>query len=439
MVRPSFLAAVCISALAAVGCDGGTLAQAGPPTIRVNFADPGSQVRSMVGFLHAFSPTTPADSLFAPLRPALWRAGPMGLNVQAVQRSRQLGARPVLLLSDLYRGYPLIGWTPPYADWPAWEARVREVARMTKGQGLIYDVWNEPDTPVFWAGGDELFFETFRRTERILREELGSEAVVAGPSFATWDEARMERFMEYCRKNGVRVDILAWHEFHQDKTIPQIADNIKRSRRFMKGSYTSVGVRELHVQEVGTEQQQFRPGSALAYLFYLESGGADGAARACWGEPEGDTCWNETLDGLLTSRQERRAVWWAHWAYARTLDARIPSTGNDEGLVSFATRATASQPARVVVGHFERFEGRGAIEVRVRMENVASLLAPGQPRQVRVVVQRIPLSGGAPLHELPVEQEFVVDASAAVVEVVIPDFGVYEGRVLTLTPAPASP
>ncbi|HEY0022667.1 MAG TPA: hypothetical protein VGB24_07140 [Longimicrobium sp.] len=439
MVRPTLLAAACVAALAALGCDGGTAAQTGPPTVRLNFADPGRQVRSMVGFLHAFSPTTPGDSLFAPLRPALWRAGPMGLNRQAVERSRRMGARPVLVLSDLYRGYPLIGWQAPYADWEAWEARVREVARATKGQGLIYDVWNEPDTPVFWTGGDDLFFETFRRAERVLRQELGSEAVVAGPSFATWDEARIARFMEYCRTNGVRVDVLAWHEFHLDKTLPRIADNIKRSRRFMEGRYASVGVRELHVQEVGTEQQHFRPGSALAGLFFIEKGGADAAARACWGEPEGDSCWNETLDGLLTPRQERRAVWWAHWAYARTLDARVPSTSNDEGLVSFATRATASEPARVVVGHFDRFEGRGAVEVRVRMENVASLLAPGQAGKVRVVVQRIPLSGGAALHELPVEQEFVVDASAAVVEVVIPDFGVYEGRVLTLTPAPASP
>jgi hypothetical protein len=406
--------------------------------VTVNFADPAKPVRSMVGFLHAFSPTTPADSLFAPLRPALWRAGPMGLNVQAVQRSRQLGARPVLLLSDLYRGYPIHGWTAPYADWPAWEARVREVARMTKGQGLIYDVWNEPDTDVFWAGGDELFFETFRRTERVLREELGAEAVVAGPSFAYWDEGRIENFMEYCRRNGVKVDVLAWHEFHQDRTVPTIAHNAKRARRFMLGKYASVGVRELQVQEVGAMDQQFRPGSALANLFYLEAGGVNAAARACWGEAKADNCWNESLDGLLTPQRERRAVWWAHWAYARTLDGRVRSASSDSGLVSFAARATAADPARVVVGHFDRFQGRGTIEARVRLKNVAALLPPGAaPRRLRVVVQRIPVSGEDALNELPVEQDFVVDASAAVVEIVIPEFGVYEGRVITVTPAPA--
>lgn len=421
-----------------LACDTGTSPESGPSTVSVDFSRPAAAAPSMTGFLHGFDADSPADSLVEPLRPALWRAGALAVAPGGRGRAERLGMRPVLLLSDLW-GYHFGTHPEPHTDWAAWEAFVRQVARNTRGQGYIYDVWNEPDIPIFWAGTEAQFFETFRRAERVLRQELGSEAVLAGPSYANWDPARFTAFMDRARASGTRIEVLTWHEFHLDPTLPLIEEHLQWVRdRFMGGRYAAVGVRELQIQEVGTQRAQFLPGTALAALYYIEAGAADGAARACWAEPDGvENCWNSSLNGLLTANDEPRAVWWAYRAYASTLAARIPSSSNAGELVSFATRGGEGTPARVVVAHYGRHREQGAIDAFVELENVRAV-APGDGARVRITVRRIPDTGRDPLLEMPVVQQFEAEVGRGDISVSLPGFAVYEVMVIDIEPLPAA-
>ena len=62
----------------------------------------------------------------------------------------------------------------------------------------MFDVWNEPDPHfdkptdkgAFWGGTEEQFFETYARTAKIIREELGPDAMIVGPSGALHDPRR---------------------------------------------------------------------------------------------------------------------------------------------------------------------------------------------------------------------------------------------------------
>ncbi len=72
--------------------------------------------------------------------------------------------------------------------------------------------------------------------------------------------------------------------------------------------------REIHVNEVVGEDDQYLPAENLGYLHYMERGGADAAARACWPANDGESnCYNDSLAGLLVPETSQpRSVWWAH-------------------------------------------------------------------------------------------------------------------------------
>ncbi|HEX8691499.1 MAG TPA: hypothetical protein VF746_03595 [Longimicrobium sp.] len=415
-------------------CDSATGASLpdGPPVVQVDFAQGGVTARSMVGFLHAMIPGSPPDSMVVPLRPALWRTPDPAYGARAMG----FGARWVLLMSDLW-GYPATGWTPPYQDWAAWEARVREIAQATRGQPIVYDIWNEPDQVDFWRGTEAQFYETFRRAERVLREELGPGAVVSGPGYAHFGESKIRDFLRNIRQRGGRVDVLSWHEFLADGELPAIQSHLQTARReFLNNSaYRAMGLSEIQVQEVGSVDAQYQPSTVLASFYFLEAGGADAAARACW-----LPCWDNTLSNLLTPAGEPRAVWWAHQAYASTLDARITSETNDPRLVTFASRGSDGVPARVVVSHFGLRANSPPLDVTLELANLRMLAPSGGTGQFRVRVSQIPSTGPQPLLALPVLADTVVTAVAdSVVRVPLPAFAVDEGRVITIAPEPAAP
>ena len=80
----------------------------------------------------------------------------------------------------------------------AYDSIIRSVVRSTRGKQVMFDVWNEPDPHfdkptdkgAFWGGTEEQFFETYARTAKIIREELGPDAMIVGPSGALHDPRR---------------------------------------------------------------------------------------------------------------------------------------------------------------------------------------------------------------------------------------------------------
>ena len=52
--------------------------------------------------------------------------------------------------------------------------------------------------------------------------------------------------------------------------------------------YRPLRIEELHVNEAIIAADQYRPGSVIGVMHYLEVGGADAAARTCWNDLSGD-------------------------------------------------------------------------------------------------------------------------------------------------------
>jgi len=381
----------------------------------------------MVGFLHGIDQTTPPDDMIRPLRPALWRGVP---RTAPYDRARGFGARYVLLLSDAW-GYPPT-WSKrgaPYEHLREWAQFVRTVARQTRGQDVIFDVWNEPDTETFWVGSPEQLFKTYAVAARVLHEELGDDVQVVGPSLGIYNAGYIGAFLDACRSEpGCRVSGLAWHEFPAPSPpISTIVDHLRDARhRFLERTrYAGLGLQRVYVTESVNAYSQYRPGEILAYLSALERGGADGAVRSCFEDPRGaNQCFNHTLDGLVTPGTSRpRAAWWAYKLYADGVASRVRSTDSKSvAALASSDSATPGVP-QLLLGRFSGSpDSRREARVSITLRGLDALPPFAAASRVTVVVQQLPDRGTRRLSSPKLVTQQDVPVTGGATHVVIPRF-----------------
>jgi hypothetical protein len=345
----------------------------------------------------------PPDRWIAPLVPRAWRGD---LESASYDRVSRLGARYILVLSDLW-GYPGANWygrRPPWQDLGGWAGLVREVARANRGRSLVWDVWNEPDQPYFWNGTEAQFHETYRVAYEAIREELGPDAVIAGPSVSAFRWPWLVGLLGYCLQADCEVNALSWHELAGGGAVRAIPDHLRRARRALvrNPAFVPLRLRELHVNESVGPGDALYPGEQLAYLAFLERGRADAAARACWPDPSGaDTCLRHTLDGLLDSRSSRpRGDWWTTAWYARGVPSRVAASSTSPVVVALAAaRAPTARHAEILLGQY----GRPALPVSVRLvlRGLRALPFLRGSGRVAVAAFRIVSAGEAPVSPRP--------------------------------------
>ena len=348
-------AAFAASLMPAAGARAATTSAALNPVASVSFAQR-VHVRSLVGFLHGLRSTDPSDRFVLPLHPTLWRGSLFSADYD---RASELGARYMLVVSDLW-GYPGAGWygrRAPWEDWAAWSAFVRRLAAENRSRDLIWDIWNEPDVPYFWTGGEAQYHELYRRAYVAIREELGPEALIAGPSISNFDLDWLTRLLEFCRYADCGVDALSWHELPGGQQVVAIGEHVRQARVAFLHSpgYAQLGLREIDVSEYVGQGDALYGAEALGYVAQLERAGAARAAHACWPEPSGgDACQETTLDGLIDRATGRpRAAWWALLWYARGTASRVRSRSADPALAVLAARAVTPRRAEVVLGYLD--------------------------------------------------------------------------------------
>ena len=473
MRLPSSLLLCCI---ALSGCLG-SQDDDGPPeprrepradaTVSVRLDQPVATRGSMNGFLHSLGPTVPADARVAPLAPRLWRSD---LRRATLDRAQSFGAVYHVVISDFW-GYPKDNWygrRPPWADLNGWRALVRDLARRYRGRNVVWDVWNEPNGPNFWKGGMQRFFRVYSEANRVLREELGPDVEIAGPSIDKYSPEFLLRFLDHCRRARCRVSILAWHELLEPfQPMRLIVEHLVQARAVFLGNPTlrSLGLREIHINEYMGLTDRYYPAETVAYLQALEQGGADRAARSCWTEPE---CSPAELDALLTQTGEPRAAWWAHRWYSAGAASRVASAASSDTVAALASAGRRS--AQVLLGHVperEQVEGRprpdspagagtsaqsgpGAADpaeatrdggsddappTRIRLEVGGVPRALASARRVRVVARSVPSVGARPVAGPFTELDEVVAVRGGRIEVTLPPLGAHEAMVVAVSAA----
>ncbi|MBS0017516.1 MAG: beta-xylosidase [Arthrospira sp. SH-MAG29] len=399
--------------------------------LTIDFATSQPGVKSMSGFLYGVEEDEPPDHLIQPMQPKLWRTSRLNLY----PRLTGFGATFQLLLSDTWGYGRPRGW--PYDDYTRWENHVRNLAREHKGKKMLWDIWNEPDLrDPFWHGTREQFFETYKRAYRVLREELGPDVIIGGPSITKYDKGFLTAFLNYCRDNNLEVNSLSWHELN-DQTINAIASHIRDANQSFRRNpaYRSLKIQRLDVNEIIGPTAQYRPAENLAYLYYTEQGGASAAAKACWEPKAGgrNNCFNKSLDGLVQPGPfAPRAVWWVYKAYADGFETRVRTQGNNPRVIGLASRSNGGNQAQVLFGYFEQGRAPGQATVTLTLRNLQQLdlVRPGQP--LNLTISRIPDSGEAVVKDLAIVKREQITVTNQIVRLTIPNIRLHEAYILTI-------
>jgi hypothetical protein len=384
--------------------------------VTVDFSRP-IPAASASGFLLSVPFSESEVAPIRPLQPKFWRftdafVGGTHYPFPAVAQ-RLRAAFPDLTLNLLM---PIATWgfgsnPPVWLNWPGYEQFVRNAAQAYRNAGLnaIVEVWNEPDYPDFWSGTREQFFETYLRTYRILRAELGPGAIIAGPSFGFYDRTALVNFLEYCLANGCEVNSLTWHAL-DDGNVAALPGRVADARAsFLENPrYAPLRIQRIDINEIVGPVYTYQPAGTLHHYDVFEKSGAAGAAPACWNDSNGTSgCYNSTIDGLLTPGTARpRAAWWAHKAYADGVAARVHSAVVDHetgaGAVAVASRAFAGLPIpQILIGYadFARTitNRTGRLAVHLEINGWDAVPSFTGASSVRLLIERIPASGEAEL------------------------------------------
>ncbi len=331
--------------------------------VEVDFSRPES-VATLTGVLHGITSETPFHAI-ADIQLAAARGRGVFQDVFAMH-----GITPVLVVSDRVQ----LGGESPAANWSGYEDQVRDLA-VEYGTTVIYDLWNEPDQFFFWPfwsgiladDNDDTaeFLEAFKRAHDAIRDVLGDEAVISGPSISGIEESSVQRFMDFSLREGLTVQVLSVHSlFDPDSTLAEVEQKLSRLyQEYIAGpGYSEVGVVELHVNEYGAPKQYGRPGSMLALMRVMERAGVAQAMRAAWGRSEAFT---DDINGLLvfigdaeplvevkpnggamsdllTPELRPRPIWWAYKYYADGAGSRVAADSELDYIMPLASSTSES-------------------------------------------------------------------------------------------------
>ena len=431
-LRRFLLTAYLLFLILLTGCHEGDDGFTDRVNVLVDFAIPESNVKSMSGFLHGINIDDPVDSLVTLLQPALLRGGTGYYPIRS--RKARFSSKNILLLSDLWYNGPGRGFSVmPYDDYDVYRDFLKSVIDTTRSS-VIYDVWNEPDVGFLWRGTREQFYECFKITHDVIRQELGYAALISGPS-THWIPEWIEGFASYCNKNNVQLDVFSYHELYETDNPYSVQQHLRTLRNHIDTRYTNLRVKEIQVNEYGYNGSQHNPALILGYLYNLERGGADGACRACWGDQESSsTCWNGTIGGLLTPGDLLpRASWWTHKLYAESISERVQSNATAPFVANFAYRDPIRwNRARIIIANAHRKET--VRELTITIESMNSLnFIDNNDKQINIKVYEVPNTGEAAVESIILKQEgsYLIDNNAT--EITFTDVKPYANYVLEIS------
>ena len=368
--------------------------------VTVDFSLPVTDVKSMSGIIHGMDADEPAMQMISDLGPSYWRAGTLMTTIYP--RLESFGATPILAISDIYR-YPgdnVAGWEQPFNNYTKWRDFVGKVftSANTQSNSFVYEIWNEPGGSYFWTGTRQQFFETFKVAHDKIRSLPGGiDAKICGPSLAGIDTAYIHQFLDYCLASNIKLDVLSWHDFKTGSKIANLENDLLqvRSKWVNSPKYSGLQIKEIHINEMTSEKEQFAPGSILAFFSALEKGKADAACRACWNESTGiNNCFNNSLNGLLVpGTNNPRAAWWAYRYYNLSTTQRVESSSTLAEIVSFASLSSDSpQTVQLLLGYFGD-DGALPKNIHLTLKNLPSVPFFSGKKKINVKILKIPNSG----------------------------------------------
>ncbi|TLP52583.1 beta-xylosidase [Microbispora tritici] len=423
-------------------------AQAADESITVNFSvTNGSPTYRASGWIYGMTENgaNPPDHFFTDVKYRYMRAGGAQLdspggwvsgkydrrwNATRAQllRTRSLGGEFVLLVHDLWGadGYAISRFPGDNGNWTDYDNFLTRVINDVRATGapVQWDIWNEPNITIFWNRPQSQYFEMWKRAYQRIRAAFPSQLIV-GPSLAGVPSTSgwWTQYLDYVKANNAVPDIVSWHSLPGDPVSNVATANTSLDSRGIAHP------RPYQINEYGASNEQ-NPADGAWYIARLERAGADGL-RANWAS--GGNLHND-LGNLLThnsaGQYSPKGEWWVYRFYG-SQTGQIASVTPSSNYDAFATKDTAN--AKILLGG-----GRTTGNVAVNLQRLDTTSGIVQNNQVRVVVERIPYSGGGAVTGPVTVQNTVVNVSNNGATVNVPHTSIDDTYTVTLLPPDTS-
>jgi hypothetical protein len=319
--------------------------------------------------------------------------------LEKVARIRSIGAEPLVILSYMpsWLGKTRAGTTKdPTRVGPSsldeWQALVTKVVRTlatAKQPAYLFEVWNEPDVPIFWQDTPEAFVQTALASQRAVADvkaETGKPLEIGGPAAALGYSQSLVPWLTATASAHLPLDFVSWHLYANspylgpDGAEGNLPENVykalaKRNPAATPLEYAvsvasvraTVGAAlagsDLHPRYVIDEwnvsaggldvRHDDAEGASLdaGILIEMEGAGLDGADfyRAVSGAGSGPGDW-----GMLTATGQPKPSWWVFRAWRAMSGRRLAMVGADPstGLFARASQDGANGCLNVLLSNF---------------------------------------------------------------------------------------
>ncbi|WP_159621019.1 LamG-like jellyroll fold domain-containing protein [Ruania rhizosphaerae] len=342
-------------ALGAVGAAVSTtaaVAEPGPESTLVVDADqPFREVSHVAtGSLYGIADEgVPSDELIAPIKPNTFvqmppggRQQPTGDTLDVWETAARHDAGIVVRIVDYYPGWPYQFSWENTEDRKAWEDVIRDVVADVEASGatniVAYAPWNESDHT--WLEENGTFEELWEFSYNVLREELGPDVPIQGPSFSD-NITDMRQFLEFAKETDTVPDVLEWHELIRSS---KTKDDVESVRAMLEE--LDLPDLPIDIAEYASPQEVGLPGPLVGYISKFERFGIDRAELAFWNQ-------SGTLGDLLVERGGApNGAYWLYTWYADMTGDMVTTTppSNESPLDGAASVNDARDEVRIIAG-----------------------------------------------------------------------------------------
>jgi hypothetical protein len=351
--------------------------QASKGTASVNLAQQNGQATALAsGFIYGFpdngtqADTTIPSNLVTDIKfvgsraggaqiPAKgWVAGLDGYlgrfnsTLSNYRTTRKYGGAFLILPHDLWGSDGSLGngvYPGDNGDWTNMENFYKQLVKDIKAnnmlEGLVFDIWNEPDLELFWNRPWNQFLDYYVRAHKIVRRDLPG-TIISGPSSAhspTRDSSTWDTWMARIVQNDAVPDIYSWHQIGSwerdpDSTIPDF--NALRQRH-------NTPQKPIDINEYAWPDEQ-NPATSAFFFGQLERYNLRGM-RANWGS---GSDLHDLMANLVFKRGNTyvpNGEWYLYRYYARMTGNKVATTASsDKKFDAFAT--VSGSVAKVLAG-----------------------------------------------------------------------------------------
>ncbi|KAF4550483.1 Hypothetical protein D9617_17g047510 [Elsinoe fawcettii] len=269
--------------------------------------------------------------------------------------TRKFGSDFVLLPHDLWGADSLeansIAYPGDDGDWTNFENFYNRLLSDMRAndmiEGIVFDIWNEPDIGSFWARPYSQYLDYWGRAYRKLRADA-PDLRISGPSIAqpaVTTSSVWQQWTSYVATNNVVPDIYSWHQLvtSEDPERNLQAFNTLREQN-------GLPVRPIDINEYAAPEEQV-PSTSAWYVSRLERLNLRGL-RANWAGFGELHDYLANLLGRTGTEYYPNGEWQLYKYYGSMGGNRVATSGPaDGGFDVFATRGTESKSVKIIAGN----------------------------------------------------------------------------------------